>query len=550
MKINAFPHNPPSGSSRSRAFAEQTGGEQAPDPLQQAIPLALCFGLGKLLLQFALTLWTKHLGYGYFRDEFYFLMCGRHLAWGYVDQGPVVAVQARLGEWLFGDSVFGIRVLSAAAGAVAVGLCGLLTAALGGRRPAQALAMLGLLVAPVYLGVDGFLSITSAEPVFWTGCVLALVLLQRGAPARRMWLAIGLLAGIGLLNKPSMVFFLLALLLALVLTPQRRLLGTVWFPVAAAVTLALVSPYLTWQAVHHWPTWVFLHNGEIEGKKIVLSPLGFLWAQISQMEPVTALLWIPGLIAMLRGSRLPHLRWIALTYLFFLILMYRLHAKDYYLAPVYPMLFAVGAVAWERRFSASRRVRQGRIFAFPVFETALLLTGLLILPMASPVLRPTAWVRYTHALHLRPDDSEAAKTSMLPQFYADRFGWTEEASSVVGIVRSLPPSQRRVVCIITNNYGEAASLEFLGRRLDPTLPPVISGHNNYWLWGMRGCSGDVLLAVVHDSREELAKRYRSVSVVGRTGGPLSMPYEHMNIYLLVGKLTPGPFDWAAEQNYI
>ena len=550
MKINAFPHNPPSGSSRSRAFAEQTGGEQAPDPLQQAIPLAVCFGLGKLLLQFALTLWTKHLGYGYFRDEFYFLMCGRHLAWGYVDQGPVVAVQARLGEWLFGDSVFGIRVLSAVAGAVAVGLCGLLTAALGGRRPAQALAMLGLLVAPVYLGVDGFLSITSAEPVFWTGCVLALVLLQRGAPARRMWLAIGLLAGLGLLNKPSMVFFLLALLLALVLTPQRRLLGTVWFPVAAAVTLALVSPYLTWQAVHHWPTWVFLHNGEIEGKKIVLSPLGFLWAQISQMEPVTALLWIPGLIAMLRGSRLPHLRWIALTYLFFLILMYRLHAKDYYLAPVYPMLFAVGAVAWEQRFSASRRVRQDRVFAFPVLETALLLTGLLILPMASPVLRPTAWVRYTHALHLRPDNSESAKTSILPQFYADRFGWTEEASSVVDIVRSLPPSQRREVCIITNNYGEAGSLEFLGRRLDPTLPPVISGHNNYWLWGMRGCSGDVLLAIVHDSREELAKRYRSVSVVGRTGGPLSMPYEHMNIYLLVGKLTPGPFDWAAEQNYI
>ena len=124
------------------------------------------------------------------------------------------------------------------------------------------------------------------------------------------------------------------------------------------------------------------------------------------------------------------------------------------------------------------------------------------------------------------------------------------ATTVVGIVRSLPPAERRDVCIVANNYGEAAAIEFLGRRLDLALPPVISGHNNYWLWGMRGCSGQVLIAIVHDSPQELAKRYRSVSVVGRTGTTLSMPYEHVNIYLLVGKLTPGPFDWAAEQNYI
>ena len=329
--------------------------------LQPALRLALLFALAKLLLQFALTLWTEHLGYGYFRDEFYFLMCGRHLAWGYVDQGPMVALQARLAETLFGDSVFGIRVLSACAGAIAVGLCGLLTAALGGKRPAQALAMLGLTVAPVYLAVDGFLSITSPEPIFWTGCVLALVLLQRGAiPSRLAWPAIGLLAGIGLLNKPSMVFFLVALLAGLLLTPQRRLLRTVWFPVAIAMTLTLVAPYLAWQAHNGWPTWTFLHNGEIEGKKIVLSPIGFLWAQIGQMQPLTALLWIPGLIALLRARQLPHLRWIGLTYLLFLVLLYRLHAKDYYLAPVYPILLAAGGGAWERRFAYAARVRQSR----------------------------------------------------------------------------------------------------------------------------------------------------------------------------------------------
>ena len=170
--------------------------------------------------------------------------------------------------------------------------------------------------------------------------------------------------------------------------------------------------------------------------------------------------------------------------------------------------------------------------------------------MVSPVLRPAAWVRYTHTLHLRPDDAEAAKTSILPQFYADRFGWVGLAQTVVAITRNLPSQQRGEVCILANNYGEAAAVEFLGRKIDPNLPPVISGHNNYWLWGVRGCRADTLIAIVHDSPQALSKRYRSVTIVGRMTDPLAMPYEHKNIYLLQGKLTPGDFDWAAEQNYI
>ena len=151
------------------------------DPtLRDALRLAVIFAAVKLLLQFALTLWTLHLGYGYFRDEFYYIACGRHLAWGYVDHGPIVALQARLGEILFGDSVFGIRVLSAVAGALSVFLTGMIAWGMGGRRPAQALAMFGLIVCPQYIAVDGFLSMNSCEAVFWMTCVLAIVLMLRG----------------------------------------------------------------------------------------------------------------------------------------------------------------------------------------------------------------------------------------------------------------------------------------------------------------------------------------------------------------------------------
>ena len=513
-----------------------------------ALRLALWFALAKLLFQFALTLWTTHLGYSYFRDEFYFLACGRHLAWGYVDQGPIVALQARLTTLLFGDSVFGIRILSASAGGIAVGLCGLLTWALGGQRAAQALAMLGLLLAPVYIAVDGFLSITCFEPVFWMGCVLALLLLQQGASPRGCWLTIGVCAGLGLLNKPSMLFFLLALVLALLVTPERRLLRTRWAAIAAVIALLLVAPFLAWEARHGWATWVFLRNGQLGNKVRILGPVAFVWQQIAQMQPVNALLWIPGLVATLRGRTLTGMRWIGLTYLLFLTLMYAMHAKDYYLAPVYPMLLAAGGVAWERRLN--RSPSDSRLFAFPVYETVLVVTGLLILPTASPVLRPHTWARYTHALHLNGSESENARTSMLPRFFADRFGWNQMASIVVTAYRSLPPEEQRHACIFASNYGEAASLEFLGSRLTPGLPPVISGHNNYWLWGQRGCSGEVVIAVVNDDPSDLLKKYTSVTVVGHTSGPLAMPYEHKNIYLLRGRRPDVPISWEDERAYI
>src|ERR1700733_11832933 len=146
----------------------QTTIVRPPDPtLRPALRLASAFAALTFALHLFTILWTQHLGYGYFRDEFYYIACGHHLAWGFVDHGPIVALQARLGELLFGDSLFAIRILSALAGAATVFLTGLLAWTLGGLRPAQALAMLGVLVVPVYIGIDGFLSMNSFEPVFW-----------------------------------------------------------------------------------------------------------------------------------------------------------------------------------------------------------------------------------------------------------------------------------------------------------------------------------------------------------------------------------------------
>jgi hypothetical protein len=194
-------------------------------PLRTALLLAAIFAALTFLIHLASSLWGSHLGYGFFRDELYFLVCGHHLAWGYVDQPPLVALQARLAETLFGLSPTGIRILSFSAGGVTVGLTGLIAWQLGGRLTAQMLAMTAVLAAPVFLGTANYLSMNAFEPCFWMGALLALLRLAEGNAGPGAWLIFGLLSGLGIQNKHSTVFFLVALLVGLILTPSAASSG-------------------------------------------------------------------------------------------------------------------------------------------------------------------------------------------------------------------------------------------------------------------------------------------------------------------------------------
>jgi len=521
------------------------------DPtLRDAVRLAAIFAAVKLALQFALTLLTLHFGYGYFRDEFYYLACGRHLAWGFVDHGPIVAVQARIGEILFGDSVFGIRIFSAAAGAAMVFLTGMIAWAMGGKRPAQALAMFGLIVCPQFIGTDGYLSMNSFEAVFWMTCSLAILMMLRCGWERRWWIVFGAAAGVGLLNKPSMVFFLVSVGLGLLLTNQRRVLFSRWAVVGILMLILIALPNVLWQIHHHWPTLEFLHNGQIRHKNVALNPLQFFLAQFSSMQPVNALLWITGVVSLLRAKSIRDGRWLGLAYLLFFVGMAALHAKDYYLAGIYPALFAAGAIAWERRFADSHGVARGHIVAFPVFEGVLLITGLLILPMASPILRPEAWIQYTSALHLHGDKMETLATGPLPQFYADRFGWDQLTTDVVTTYRSLSPEDRKQACLVMTNYGEAGALDLLGHRMEPSLPPAIANQNSYWDWGTHGCTWQVVIFVSDATPEDMAARYESVQVVAHLDDPYAMPFEHKYVYLARKRKSSMPVIWAEWKDYI
>lgn len=262
------------------------------------------------------------------------------------------------------------------------------------------------------------------------------------------------------------------------------------------------------------------------------------------MQPATVLIWATGLIWLLRAKPW---RWIGLTYLFFLVLMMALHAKDYYVAPIYPILFAAGGIAWERRFARRPAVVADRIFAFPIFQTIILVACILILPMSLPLMTPQRWLAYTKATHLykASSNTETMSSGSLPQFYADRFGWQEEVDQVTRIFHSLPPDQQRTTGIYCSDYGEGSALNFLGQ----DLPFAISGHNNYYLWGSHGYTGDSLIVINGATPAEMHDYYTSVETVGHMGTTYSMPFEHRNIYLARGRQFNLTTSWPDMKFY-
>ena len=190
--------------------------------------------------------------YGYFVDELYYLACSRHLAWGYVDQPPLIAWITWMARSVLGDSLPAIRLLPAVAGAGEVALAALIARELGGRRFAQGLAALATLVAPGILAADNLLSMNAFEPLFWMGCVWLLIRMVKTGN-HRLWIWFGILAGFGLENKYSMLIFGAGIVLGLLLTAQRRALASPWFWIAGALAFLIFLPNLLWNIQHHFP---------------------------------------------------------------------------------------------------------------------------------------------------------------------------------------------------------------------------------------------------------------------------------------------------------
>ncbi len=531
-------------STRTQITAPAQQASAAPPQWSTLWPLLLLFAAAKLLLQLLITVASVHAGYGIFRDELYYLVCGHRLAFGYVDQPPLVALQARIAELLFGyHNLLLFRLLPALAGSLMVALTGAAAVALGGTRRAAALAMLAILPVPVFLATQSFLSMNAWEPVFWTAALLAVALLVRQPQRTRWWLLLGASVGLGLENKVSIVFLIASLLLALLATPARALLRTRGFLLACCVTVALAAPHLFWQIRHGWPTLEWLRDVAHSDKVAVLRPPQFLLEQVLMLSPLHVFLWLPGVLWLLLAPGARAWRWLGLLYLFFLAIMLSLHAKDYYLAPIYPVYFAAGAVFW---LQWSARLPR-RIITVWGLTALLTFDSLLAAPLAVPVLAPADFVRYTRVVHFAPIDSEQHPGVAFPEFFADHLDWQRLVDGVSRAYHALPLAEQKETGILTGNYGQASAINILGKPLG--LPTAISRHQNYWMWGPASYTGREMIVVTSDSLPEMLHFYRSCRAAEKQTSPYQMPWEQRYIYLCRDRFQPFASDWAAEKLY-
>jgi hypothetical protein len=446
--------------------------------------------------------------YDFFRDELYFIVCGRRPAFGYADQPPLAPLIAAFTQ-LAGSDLWLLRIVPALMDAAMVLAVCALVRTLGGGASAEVLAGVAAGLAPVILGVTATYGTTSIEPL--TFALIAYTALRAARGETRWWYACGAVAGITLEHKYTGAFLLVFLLAGLAIAGPRSVFRTRAFWFGSLLAVALAAPSVIWQGANGWPFWHLLLN-DSHGKNVVLPPVAWIVQQIVIYAPFAAPIWIAGLVTLVADRRARFLGVMAgLLYVTFIAL----HAKDYYLVGLYPLLFAAGAVGIERvvRWTAVR-------YAYAALVVA---GGLAFAPIALPIFSEDGYIAYRHAvgtaLHLSIAESETGKRAALPQYLADMHGWREIADRVAVAERLLTADERAHAAVFGQNYGEAAAVAFFG---DGSLP-VISGHNQFGLWGPGG-EHDVLI-IVGSTRADNAKWFADVREVARVHAPYAIPFE-------------------------
>jgi hypothetical protein len=470
--------------------------------------------------------------YGYFRDEFDYISCGDHLQWGYVDQPPLIPFLIHICRALLGDSLRSIRFIPALASSLLVVQTAVLARELGGRRYAVLLSAICIVIAPQYLSNAGLLGTNCLEPNLWMGCAyFVLLAIKRDDP--RYWLWFGVVAGLGLEEKYSIAVFGLGIVLGLLLTAQRRIFLDKWFWLGGLAALLIFLPNLLWNIHYDWPFVQLMRAIKASGRDVVLGPVPFFFQQTLLVNPLTAPIWLTGVLALLFSGRLKPYRVLGWCYLVCYAVFFVLHGKNYYLAPVYPMLLAAGAVVLESALDRPETGQARLQWLKPVIVIVLLASGAHLTPVVVPVLSPDRFLEYAKTLPFKlPVMEHSHARAALPQWYSDQFGWQEIVDETAIAWNRLPAEERSDCGIFAQDYGQAGAIDFLGRRYD--LPASLSGHQTWFLWGPRGYSGNCMI-VLDDRRETLERLWEHVDYVGTSAANPYALEQQIDVFICRGK---------------
>jgi 4-amino-4-deoxy-L-arabinose transferase-like glycosyltransferase len=493
------------------------------------------------LLQFVLHLWANTHD-NFFRDELYYLAAAQHLAPGYVEYPPFVALATAFSRAVFGSSVAGIRLLPALAGALIVVLTADIVALLGGGLLAQAMAAFAVALGPVFIGSSGIMSMDPFDQLWWALAAWLLVRLIKNQQPR-MWLAFGIVIGVGLLDKLTIGFFVVALLFGLLLSEQRKLLFNRWLILGGVIALVMMSPYLAWQAAHGFPVLEYTRQYS-SGKTFQATPVEYFFQQVVTVNPLALPLWLGGLYFLFFVPAGKPYRAFGWAYIFLYAFFMLQKAKFYWLSPIYPALFAGGAYALE--LLAQQRPRLN--WLQPAYIWTIAISGLLIVPFAIPILPSEAFIRLNSLTGGAGEvKAESLVSSALPQSYADRYGWREMVGVVKQAYDTLTPQEKADACILARNYGEAGAVDFYGPALG--LPKAISGHNSYFIWGPQGCTGKVIITINYPL-QDLSGGFDSVQAAGHTSCTYCMPFENnAPIFIARGLKAPIEGAWPSVKDF-
>jgi hypothetical protein len=493
---------------------------------------------GATFLLHVATAWR----YGYFRDELYFIACARHLAWGYVDQPPLVAVAA----WLaspFGYALVALRILPALAAALAAGLAVQIARELGGGRYAQWLAGVAVALLPAYVLLGNVLTTTSFEALSWLLAAWCCIRIVRGAsPA--WWFALAGSVAFGAYGKYSMGLLVVALVIGFICTRERRVLATPWALACVGTILVAIAPNLLWQALHGWPMIAVLQGDNAHRHAFnngLATEYNDLWSnakafgleQALYTNPIAVVVWLAGVVAPFCSKRLRDLRFVSVAYAILFLMAVWLSAKGYYVIGVYGVLLAIGAVALERLSSWIR---------VPVFA-ALAAVGVLTLPISLPVLSIPQFLAYSQALRLT-----GTPAHLIQPVYAEEFGWDRLARDVARVYATLPAARRARTAVYADTYADAGAIDLFGPRYG--LPTAIGSQNTYYLWGTHGYDGSTVIAIGATRIALLSHFYKTCTMVATSNEPLKWVVEGPNpIYLCTGARESLEAMWPALKWY-
>jgi 4-amino-4-deoxy-L-arabinose transferase-like glycosyltransferase len=436
--------------------SRRVAGELVPSPpadFARGRVVAIAAALAALLIAFSGR-------YGYHRDELYFLECGKHLAWGYPDQPPLVPLLARLMSAISPTSLVVLRLPSAVSSAGLIVVTGLIARELGARSSAQTLAAGSMAVSSVTIATGHLLSTATFDlPVWALVCWLVIRILRGGD--QRLWLVVGLVSGLGLFDSDLVAFLLLALALSMAAFGPRTSFKSGWLYAGAAIAIAMWTPYLVWQATHGWPEITISRSIANGGSGSSTPRWALIPEQLVLASPYLAPVWIAGLVRLIRARANSWGRVIGGAYITLLVVFLITGGKAYYLAGMFPVLLAAGAQPVMDWIWRGRTPMRGGLVV------AAVLLSLTEIPVVLPVLPVTA-IRHTPIVSLNYDAGET-------------IGWQTYVSEIATVYDSLPTSQRRSTVVLASNYGEAGAVDHYGARYG--LPAVYSGHNAYWYWG-------------------------------------------------------------------